>query len=95
MRALAVLILAALAGCAEAPLPRLPAPALVETVPEAPRVCPPVPEHVRAAAARRIDLPAGEAGRTRLAGDAMLADLAKGRALADLITLYERCRTGR
>lgn len=93
MRVLAVLTLAALAGCAEAPLPRLPAPSIAETVQEAPRTCPPVPEHVRAAAARRIDLPAGEAARGRLAGDAMLADLAKARALSDLIGLYERCRS--
>lgn len=57
-------------------------------------MCPPVPERLRASARQHADLPSTDAERARLAGDAMLADLHKGRALAEMIALYERCRAG-
>lgn len=94
MRTAAVLALM-LAGCGQAPLPSPPAANLGEPRADHRPDCPPVPGHVRAAARANVDLPAGEDDRARLTGDGVLADLAKRRALTDLIALYERCRAMR
>jgi len=51
--------------------------------------CPPIPSEIRrlAAASR---LPGRD--RSRLTGDALVANLDKTRALRELIALYDRCR---
>lgn len=97
----ASLVLAAiLAGCAAdritAPVSQpngavadvAPAPVIVTP---APRACPRIPDHIRAAARTRLAVPDMER-RGTMAGEALVSDIEKTRALGDLIALYERCR---
>lgn len=85
----AAVISAALAGCASGEFLRPPAKTamIAQDAPAGGRraPCPPVPAHVtRAASARATG-----------AGETMIGDIEKARALRDLIAIYEHCRTPR
>lgn len=56
--------------------------------------CGPVPEWVSRVAARQMPLP-DERNRDRLAGDALVSEAAKARALHEMIEIYAACRDGR
>jgi hypothetical protein len=84
-------VLAELGGCAT----ERPKPTPLAAMPPAPAAhhmpCPPVPADTREAA-RRVGLPRDAAGGGAIAGDALISDAAKAKAIGDLIAQYERCR---
>lgn len=61
-----------------------------------PPVCPPIPDDIRREVLRETPEPDSElAGRDRVAGEAIVSELRRARALDDLSKIYDDCREPR
>ena len=94
--AAAVAVSLATSGCRSiVPTSDINGTAAVAASPRVMRDCPAVPGHVRDAADRRTVAPSTPDEGRSLAGAAVIGEADKSRALADLLTLYDRCRSAR